>query len=495
MNGCLVAGTGSDVGKSFVATAICRMLADRGLSVAPFKAQNMSNNAGVTRSGHEMARAQVVQAEAARVEPHPDMNPVLIKPMSEKSAAVILNGRPIGTHDAMAYFRDTSALRREAMAALDRLRQRYPVIVAEGAGSCAEVNLRARDFTNLDVAHHARLPTVLVADIDRGGVFAQVVGTLAVLDDRDRSLIKGVIVNRFRGDQALFADGARWIEETTGLPVLGVLPWDKSLNVESEDALPPGARVDPPVPLSTHPERLRIAIPLAPHMANFTDFGPLELHSEIEVHWLSRPRALVGYDLVVLAGSRNTRGDLDHFWRSGWAQALRDWEDRRIIGVCGGYQMLGREVADPLGVEGAPGATRGLGLLDVSTIFEADKRVGPSHGRWGQVPLRGYEIHHGRTVRHSGQAPVTILSRPEGAVHEDDGAVSSDGRCWGSYLHGLFDQPQALAAMLAEVRPDLDLRDMASRPPFDVAKEAIYDRVAAHFAGHVDVGRMIDALE
>lgn len=485
----VVVGTGSDVGKSILTTAFCRLFRDRGLDVAPFKAQNMSNNAGVTDEGLELARAQIVQAEAARVAPTADMNPVLIKPTSDRRSQVILGGRVLGNTTAAEYFRDTSMLRKEAFAALDRLRARHSVIVAEGAGSCAEVNLRARDFTNLDVAHHLDAPAVLVADIDRGGVFAQVVGTLAVLDARDRARLTGVIINRFRGDLTLFADGVRYLERH--IPVLGVVPFLRGLGVESEDALPLDATIDPPP--APRGARVRVGVVLTPHIANFTDFAALGAHPEVEVHYLSRPRDLATYDLVLLAGSKNTRRDLEHLWSSGWAGLLTAWHGGggQVGGICGGYQMLGREVADPLGVESDGGVTPGLGLLPVATTLTHDKVLGPAEGRWaeGGIPVSGYEIHCGRTVR-AGGAPLLEwrLSRDMGDGW--DGARSEDGRAWGTYLHGLFDTPALVAHLLAPLRPDVDLAELGARPSFRVSRDAAYDRLAAHVGAHVDVDRL-----
>ncbi len=493
MNGIAVLGTGSDVGKSFVTTALCRVLSDRGLRVAPYKAQNMSNNAGITRDGWEIARAQIVQAEAARVAPTPEMNPVLLKPTSHTGAQVILNGRVAGPHTAAEYSKDTTRFRVAAMEALDRLRASYPVIVAEGAGSCAEVNLRSRDFTNFDVAHHADLGVLLVADIDRGGVFGQVVGTMAVLDERDRARVRGVLINRFRGDISLFRDGVDWIQDRTGLPVYGVLPYDRTIHIESEDALPPDAVIDPPGPHFPGGPRLRIGIVVTPHIANLTDFQPLMLHPELDVHWLTRPRDLGAYDLVLLAGSKNTRRDLDHLWSAGWVARIRAWHGAggHLAGICGGYQMLGVEVADPLGVEAEPGVTEGLGILSVRTEFHPEKRLGRTRGSWGGVPVTGYEIHHGRTHRIKAPPVVMVNERPEGPVDQLDGGWSADGRAWGTYLHGIFDTPRALAAMLDGIRPDLDLSALAERPVFEAVKQQAYDRLADHFRKHVDVERLV----
>jgi adenosylcobyric acid synthase len=485
-----VFGTGSDVGKSIVATALCRIARDAGIDVAPFKAQNMSNNAGAGRGG-EMGRAQIVQAQAAGVEAHVDMNPVLLKPHSETGSQVVVLGQVLGNREATAYFHDTSHLRKVAFDALDRIRSQRELVILEGAGSCAEVNLRTRDFVNFDAAHHADAPVILVADIHPGGVFGQVVGTLACLDERDRARVEAVVINRFRGDIALFRDGVAWLEARTGVPVLGVLPWLRNLDVESEDGLPPEVPIDPPV--APRGDRVRVGVLRPPHIANFTDVAPFARRPEVDLQFLVRPRPLAAYDLVILPGSKNTRGDLRWLRETGWERELKAFEGR-IVGICGGYQALGRSVADPGGVEGEAGETAGLGLLDVDTVMGTRKRVGGSSGRLHLGPeVQGYEIHVGRTP--AGERPAVLL-----ADGSPDGAVSEDGRVWGCYLHGVFDEPAALHAELSRCRPDLDLSAVPSAPSPVAVREEAYDRLADHVRAHTRaelLGRLLgvgDAL-
>lgn len=473
MRSLAVLGTGSDVGKSIITTALCRILVDEGRSLAPFKAQNMSNNAGVTPDGGEMGRAQIVQAEAARLAPHVDMNPVLIKPNTDKQAQVIVLGEVLGNSDAWSYFKDTSRLRAVAEAALDRLITKHGAVVIEGAGSCAEVNLRARDFVNFDMAHAADANVLLVADIHKGGVFAQVVGTLDCLDDRDRSRVAGVLINRFRGDIRLFEDGVRWIEQRTGVPVLGVIPWLPQMNVESEDALP----LEPP-----RRGGVRVGVIRLPHIANFTDFLAVSQHAEL--HWLNQPQSLAGFDLVILPGTKNTRYDLDWLRQVGWDRELAAYSGA-LVGVCGGYQMLGRSIADPRGVEGPPGTTPGLGYLDVDTEMAGDKHLTRVRGELFGAPAVGYEIHMGRTA--PGAEPV--FQRADGTW---DGARV--GRVWGCYVHGLFDEPAALYRVLHALRPDLDLSSLRDAPGREAAREAAYDRLAAHVRANLDLDRLAALL-
>lgn len=493
-----VFGTGSDVGKSWLATGLARVLLRMGVDVAPFKAQNMSNNAGVTPEGGEMGRAQIVQAEACRLPPHVDMNPLLLKPNTDTGAQVVLLGRVVGDMEAREYFSGGMEARRVVvLEALDRLRAAHELIVVEGAGSCAEVNLRDRDLVNFPVAHHADAPVLLVADIAKGGVFAQVVGTLAVLPPEDRERVVGVVINRFRGDAALFEDGRRWLEERTGLPILGVIPWLWEARIESEDGLQADVVLDPPAPRDR--SAVHVAVLRLPHIANFTDLDALERHGVV-VHYLATPRSLAPYDLVVLPGTKNTRGDLRWLRAEGWEPRLADYRGR-ILGLCGGYQMLGSSIADPDGVEGAPGTTVGLGLLPVSTVLAPGKRTVRVRGRLrlpagvggdeevaGAIPVAGYEIHVGRTEVAEGTTPMLTLD-PDGRA---DGAWSADGRVGGTYLHGLFDEPAAARALMAWARPN---------PPLQVVEESAYafrqrqyDRLAEHLEAHLDVARLKELL-
>ena len=493
-----VFGTASDVGKSVVATALCRHFSDRGVRVAPFKAQNMSNNSGVTSEGAEMGRAQIVQAVAARLEPHVDMNPVLLKPTSDCMSHVVLLGQPWTDCHARDYYQvgDQRPLVRAAESALERLRARYELVVIEGAGSCAEVNLRSHDFVNFPMAHAADAPVVLVADIDRGGVFAQVVGTLDVLPEGDRRRVGGVIINRFRGDVSLFQAGVTYLEQRTGLPVFGVLPFLEQLGIESEDAVPLEMVLDPPIRRSAGDQRAWIAVLRLPHVSNFTDFDPLARHPQVTLHYLSRPRALDDYDLLLLPGTKSVRADLDWLRRLGWTERIASHRERggRVAGVCGGYQMLGRDIADPQGLEGAPGNTPGLGLLDTQTTFAADKALHRVEGIWTATgaPFRGYEIHLGRTERSGGQAPVRITRRSGHACDRADGAISSDGRVWGTYVHGLFDEPALVRDLLMSLGTGVTSEGGGAGA--NAHREQRLDALADHFRRHVDTAAIESLL-
>ncbi len=470
-----VFGTGSDVGKSWLTTGLCRVFTNVGVRVAPYKAQNMSNNAGVTPDGLEMGRAQIVQAQACRIPPHVDMNPLLLKPNTDTGAQVVALGRAVGTMEARAYFSEGMEGRRPLVHdALNRLRTRHELIVAEGAGSCAEVNLRHRDLVNFPIAHHADAPVLLVADIHKGGVFAQVVGSLACMPPEDRDRVAGVIVNRFRGDVSLFTDGVRWLEQKTGLPVLGVVPWSMDIEIESEDGLPPHIVVDPPPP--TTPDRFAVAVVRLPHIANSTDFDALARHGAV-VQYLSRPRDLSSYDLVVLPGTKNTRSDLTWLREQGWPAVLTDWNGP-TLGLCGGYQMLGETVDDPHGVEGPPGLSKGLGLLPVRTVLDRQKTTRWARGTVGNVAVRGYEIHVGETDVDG--APLLRLDdgRPEGAVA---------GGVMGTYLHGLLDGEGVIEALLGPIRPDIR---WPSIPSHEAWRQSQFDALAEHLSAHLDIPRI-----
>ncbi|CAM2008897.1 cobyric acid synthase [Acanthopleuribacter pedis] len=483
-----VLGTASDVGKSVITTGLCRIFQQRGFRPAPFKAQNMSNNAGVTPDGLEIGRAQLVQAEAARAVPHPDMNPILLKPNTDTGAQVVLHGRAVGNQEAGSYFRDTATYRAESVAALERLRRRYGSVVIEGAGSCAEVNLRRNDFVNFDMAHACDAPVVIVADIDRGGVFAQILGTMDVLPAKDRERVAGFIINRFRGDASLFEDGLTYLRGRLSVPLLGVVPWCYDFEIDAEDAIALPKRKGPKTPLDH--DKVRIAVIRLPHIANFTDFAAPAREPEIDLRYLANPRALDDYHLVLLPGSKNVRFDLDWLKRTGWAAPILDFSAAggMIGGICGGYQMLGRSVSDPHGVEGAPGTSDGLGLLPVRTQLARDKHLSLSHGRCrltGQM-VRGYEIHMGRTVLDDDGEPLLDLTSGDQAQH-GDGAMIEDGRIWGTYLHGLFDEPAFLAALLRRFKPDFTPTQQLSAFAF---RQQQYDLLADHLAQHLD----LDAL-
>lgn len=483
-----VLGTGSDVGKSIIATALCRVYAQKGLRVAPYKAQNMSNNSGVTLDGLEMGRAQIVQAEAAQIPPHVDMNPVLLKPTSDIGAQVVVLGKAMLNTNAKEYHADKQKLFQTACDSLDRLRNQNDVIIMEGAGSCAEVNLIAHDIVNLPMAAYADAAVILVADIDRGGVFAQVVGTLACLDEKQRSQIKGVIINRFRGDIELFKDGVDWLEKRTGVPVLGVLPWYTDFVIEAEDSVVI-ERPDETLSLTPGPA---IAIIRLPHISNFTDFDPLQQLNGLQVAYLEKPCDLSRFTAVILPGSKNTCNDLNWLQAVGWHQRLHDYVDqgRNLLGICGGYQMLGRAVHDPDGIEGPKRSTPGLDLLPGETVLKAPKTTTRTEFTWGPSKGLGYEIHMGQTRCNSDNVLFHIQARNQKQCEDVEGCTSADGHVMGTYIHGLFDMPAITRRWLDHIGLTQTPVSTAQGP---VMRDNAYDKLAEHFLRYIDVTQ-IDQL-
>ena len=476
-----VLGTGSEVGKSIVATALCRIFSQRGIRVAPFKAQNMSNNSGVTPEGLEMGRAQIVQAEAARIPPHVDMNPILLKPTSDVGAQVVLLGRAVGNSSAGEYHLEKKKLYAEACGALDRLRSQHELVVLEGAGSCAEVNLMAHDIVNFTMAEYADAPVVLVADIHRGGVFAQIVGTLECLPPEKRDRIAGVLINRFRGDITLFSEGTAWIERKTGKKVFGVLPWVEDMGIESEDSVVienpirvPESRIETPA----------VAVIRLPHISNFTDFDPLLAVTDLHLYFLEKVQKLDTFAAVVLPGSKNTRYDLQWLHESGWSDELRRFADRggHVLGICGGYQMLGSRVNDPEGLEGKAGFTAGLDLLPVETTLKAPKTTTRTRFSWNGAEAVGYEIHMGQTVSHKGPALFEVLEQNQVPCSRQDGCVLEN--IMGTYIHGLFDTP-AITRMWLQAIGLHAVRPASLHGP--ATRDREYDRLAEHFARWIDM--------
>lgn len=485
-----VLGTGSDVGKSVVATALCRLFADRGLRVAPFKAQNMSNNSGVTAEGLEMGRAQIVQAEAARVAPHCDMNPVLLKPVSDQGSQVVLNGRAWLEASGRAYYQRKDELFAESCAALERLRRTCDLVVMEGAGSCAEVNLMAGDIVNLRMAAHANAPVILVADIDRGGVFAQIVGTLACVPQEQQARIRGFVINRFRGDLDLFTSGVAWIEAQTGRPVFGVLPWFRHFRIEAEDAVViEQTRAFTPAASG----EAAIAVIRLPHISNFTDFDPLTGLDGVQLVYLHQPQNLHGFRAVILPGTKSTRSDLDWLAASGWRTRLLDYAAAggHLLGICGGFQMLGERVEDPHGVEGGAGVTDGLGLLPVTTVLRAPKTTTLTAFTWDGIAGQGYEIHMGCTDAPAGSGLVAVHRRNGADCADTDGCVAMGGRVLGTYLHGLFDEPAITRRWLAGIGLGEVVVDRLHGP---AARDRAYDQLAEHTATHLNLEAIIALL-
>ena len=472
-------GTGSDVGKSLIVAGLARAFADRGLAVRPFKPQNMSNNAAVTADGGEIGRAQALQARAARTPPSVHMNPVLLKPQSETGAQIVVQGRVHGTAKAAAYQGMKLSLMPFVLASFARLGAEADLMLVEGAGSASEVNLRLNDIANMGFARAAGVPVVLIGDIDRGGVIASLVGTKAVIDPDDAALIRGFLVNKFRGDPALFADAMTRIAEDTGWEALGLVPYfPEARLLPAEDALGLD-RATAPRPGA----KLRIAVPILPHIANFDDLDPLDAEPAVDLVRLRPGAAIPGdADLVILAGSKATIADLVALREAGFAIDIAAHRRRggRVLGLCGGYQMLGRAIADPGGIEGPAGRIEGLGLLDVETVLTAHKRLEPAHGEAGGAPFSGYEMHMGTTTGPDCARPFGRL-----ADGSPEGAVSADGRVTGTYVHGLFGDDRQRSAWLAR------LGAAPSTIAHDALIEATLDRLAAHLAAHIDLDRLL----
>jgi adenosylcobyric acid synthase len=486
-----IMGTGSDVGKSIVVTALCRYFVRQGLKVAPFKAQNMSNNSGVTPEGLEMGRAQIVQAEAAGIAPHVDMNPVLLKPTSEIGSQVVVLGKVGENTTASDYHSKKETLFNTAAAALKRLTRQYDLIVMEGAGSCAEVNLMESDIVNLRMAAHVQAPVILVADIHRGGVFAQIVGTLACLKPEQRDMIKGFIINRFRGDIRLFENGVNWIEHKTGKKVFGVLPWYDHINIEPEDSV---VIEQPKRVISEQNGKPSIAVIRLPHISNFNDFGPLSALPELSVFFLEKVQDLSNFRAVILPGSKNTRFDLEWLHTCGWSEKIKTYarHDGYVLGICGGYQMMGNYVHDPDGIEGHPGSTEGLELLPVETELKAPKVTTLTKFYRRDAQGAGYEIHMGQTNRKGGVSLFGVKERNSAPTSDEDGCVSTESNSMGTYIHGIFDNPAITQFWLQHI----GLKGIKTSQLEGIeARNREYDLLAEHFERHIDVEGIMKLMQ
>jgi adenosylcobyric acid synthase len=477
-------GTGSDVGKSLIVAGLCRSLASRGLSVRPFKPQNMSNNAAVTEDGGEIGRAQALQARAARVAPSVHMNPVLLKPQSEIGAQIVVQGRVFGNARAREYQSRKAELLPYVLDSFAKIRAQCDVVLVEGAGSASEVNLRANDIANMGFARAAKVPVVLIGDIDRGGVIASLCGTAAVVDPDDAKLIAGFIVNKMRGDPSLFVSGMTFVAERTGWAPLGLVPHFRDAHrLPAEDVF--GLEASPAPAPGSSGRRVRVVVPVLPHIANFDDLDPLRLEPGVELVLLRNGAPLpVDAGLVILPGSKATIADLAALRACGWDADIIAHSRRggRVLGLCGGYQMLGRSIADPAGIEGPPGSAAGLGLLDVTTELTGDKSLVAVKGRTvvDDVAVSGYEMHIGRTTGVGTQQP--LLQLDDGRL---DGAVSADSRVAGSYLHGFFAGDAQRAAWLAR------LGASASSLAYETLVEQTLDALAAHLDAHLDVDKLL----
>ncbi len=501
----MVQGTTSDAGKSTVVAGLCRVLAHAGVSVAPFKPQNMALNSAVTVDGGEIGRAQALQAQAAGLAPHTDMNPVLLKPSSDIGAQVIIQGRARMDLDARAYH----AYKPQAMAAVleshARLKQAYDVVLVEGAGSPAEVNLRDRDIANMGFAERVDCPVVLVADIDRGGVFAHLVGTLDCLSESERARVTGFIINRFRGDIGLLQPGLDWLTARTGKPVFGVLPYLHGLHLDAEDAIASAQvtrRGGDGSDDSDEGDVLRVIVPVLPRISNHTDFDALRAHPNVDLRFIGPGAPIPPADLVILPGSKSVRADLAFLRANGWDRALLRHlrYGGKLVGICGGMQMLGQRIHDPDGREGPAGTSEGLGLLAFETTLAPEKQLRRVAGRLAladaaddvaEVAARvdGYEIHLGVTRGDALDRPALWLDDNNGGARPD-GAVSADGQVLATYVHGLFDNPAACGALLRWAG-----LAQADGVDLDALREASIDRLAGSMAEHLDFRAMFAPLE
>ena len=495
----MILGTGSDVGKSTLVAGLCRILKQDGYRVAPFKAQNMALNSFITPEGGEMGRAQVVQAEAAGIAPHTDMNPILLKPTSNVGSQVIVQGKVLGNFTAEEYYRKKPDLIAQVMESYGRLEDTYDVLLLEGAGSAAEINLRDKDLVNLSMAERVSAPVILVADIDRGGVFASIVGHMELFTLPERELVKGFIINKFRGDPSLLRSGLEFIEARTARPVLGLVHHFNDIHIPEEDSVALDLKIRQ---TKKRPEKqVRVGVIRLPHISNYTDFDSLEQEPSVNLTYFNTPEKVFEMDLVILPGSKNTLSDLRYLQNQGLAEAIVDFHGRggTVVGICGGYQMLGQKVLDPMGVESGLREVAGLGLLEMETELLGDKVTTQVEAKslWQELAgpqekIRGYEIHMGRSrALGSATALLEISERNGRPVKIQDGLVSEDGRVWGTYVHGLFDNDGLRHCLISRfLRADDLVPTKETLRSFHHWKEEQYNKLATHLRKHLDLSRI-----
>lgn len=496
----MIQGTTSDAGKSTLVAGLCRVLKNRGVKVAPFKPQNMALNSAVTADGGEIGRAQALQAQACGLEPHTDMNPVLIKPSSDTGAQIIIQGQAQQNMDAKGFHAFKPKAQKAVMQSYQRLQDQYQTIVVEGAGSPAEINLRQGDIANMGFAEAADCPVIIVADIDKGGVFAHLVGTLDLLSESEQQRVIGFVINKFRGDIALLKPGLDWLEERTKKPVLGVLPYLHGLYLDAEDAIDTQQKN----PDDGKQTKLKVVVPVLPRISNHTDFDALRLHPQVNLSYIGKEQSPEPADLVILPGSKSVRDDMQWLRDNGWVDYLKKHlrYGGKVIGVCGGYQMLGELIEDPLGIEGSPGTSEGLAFIPIKTRLAAVKTLKQRQGKiqlFGDaVALSGYEIHHGQTTisteNKTDHNPVLTTKRAgTGIVFDDDkrdGYLSQDEQIFGCYLHGLFDQSSACQHLLQwcglSTKATLDLAEQ---------RDEQIDRLADVLEGHLHMDQLFKLLD
>lgn len=494
----MVQGTASHVGKSVLVAAFCRILREDGYRVAPFKAQNMALNSFVTKEGGEIGRAQAFQAEAAGIEPTVDMNPILLKPTSDTGAQVIIHGRVYGNMKAKEYQNFKKTAFNHVLESYNRLAKEYDVIVIEGAGSPAEINLRDGDIVNMGLAEEIDAPVILIGDIDRGGVFASLIGTLELLNPPERKRIKGFIINKFRGDLELLKRGISFLEEKTGLPVFGVVPYFKNIILPDEDGV---SLEDRRWIVNSGQDKIRIVAAKLPRISNFTDFDPFRFEPDATIQYIESPEGLRGVDAVIIPGSKNTLEDLQWLWKTGLADVVIEYAERggRVIGICGGFQMLGKVVKDPYKTESSTGEVKGLGLLDMETVLERDKKTYQVEAVINSLQftvhgsrIKGYEIHMGETV--SNDKPFAMITNRSGnPVRIEEGAISKDSNIWGTYIHGIFDNDEFRTWFLNGIRAAKGLT-VQNAVSFKEKKNEGIKRLAEAVSESVDIERLYEIM-
>lgn len=484
----MLAGTGSDVGKSVIATGLCRIFKQDGYTPAPFKAQNMALNSYATPDGLEIGRAQAVQAEAASIPCSTDMNPLLLKPSSERTSQVVLLGKVIGDRNAYEYFRKEGReeLRKTVNDAFDRLAQKHNPIVMEGAGSISEINLRDSDLVNMPMAKHAKAKVILVADIDRGGVFASVYGSVMLQTEEDRKLIKGIIINKFRGDIRLFESGINMIEDLCKVPVLGVVPYYKDIYIEEEDS------VGLELKNKTYTEgKVNIAVVLLRHISNFTDFNVIEQDNRVHLYYTNNTNEIEKADIIIIPGTKNTLSDIYELRKNGVAQSVqRAYRDgKTVIGICGGYQIMGTEVEDPAGIEGSFKKLPGLGLLPTRTVMEAEKVTKQVEFKFngGENLCRGYEIHIGKTETIEGEYADSLNTMCDGRI---EGHKKND-RCFGTYIHGILDNKEVIDHIIKPYSDKIGKKNF----DYNEYKNEQYNKLADHIRKHIDMDKLYKIMQ
>ena len=488
----MIQGTGSYVGKSIITSALCRIFVNDGYKVAPFKSQNMALISFVTKNGEEMGRAQVVQAEACKVEPSVDMNPVLLKPSSDVGCQVVVMGKPIGNMDSVEYHKHKPKLMNIVTASFNRLAEENDIVVIEGAGSPAEINLRENDIVNMSIAEKIDAPVILVGDINLGGVFAWFVGTLELISDNEKKRVKGFLINKFRGDRSLLEPAITFLEKRTQKPVLGVIPYFTDIKIQEEDSV----SIDPYKSNSQreNKDKIKIKVIYLPHISNFTDFDMLDKEHGVELEYIKQSDGLEDADVIIIPGSKNTIGDLEVLRRNGFISKIKECNGRgvSIIGICGGYQMLGKEIIDPYHIETTKIRVQGMDLLDITTRIEKDKQTCQmiAHDNlFFSGIIHGYEIHMGKTRLGNTAKPIFDIFKRSGTKTDiKDGTKNHDGKVWGTYIHGIFDNDNFRAAFLNNIRKSRQLPERGLSNLFD--KEREYDKLALLVRKSVDMKKI-----